>query len=85
VDKAEEYRVLVPENYDGDWMYVVVDRHSKCSTLVGCISADGSSMRPMTIVDRVTMEADLNLYGDDVDGFSVKCLDDDRPFREVGR
>jgi hypothetical protein len=64
-DKQEEYRVLVPDSYADDRILVPVDRHSKRSTLVGCISADGSVMRAMIIVDRVTMEADLDLYGYD--------------------
>jgi hypothetical protein len=67
VDKAREYRVLVPDDYQDDWIHVAVDRHSKHSTLVGCIAADGSSMRPMIVVDRVTMEADLKLSGYDED------------------
>jgi hypothetical protein len=46
-------------------MHVPVDRHSKQSTFVGCISADGSAMKAMIIVDRAIMEADLNLYGYD--------------------
>jgi hypothetical protein len=64
-DKQAEYRVLVPDSYDSNWTYVPLDRHSKRSTLVGCIAADGSAMRAMIIVDRVTMEADLDLFGYD--------------------
>jgi hypothetical protein len=44
-DKQGEYRVRVPDSYEGDWTCVPFDRHSKRSTLVGCISADGSAMR----------------------------------------
>jgi hypothetical protein len=64
-DQSVEYRVLVPDSYDKSWIKVPIDRHSKRSTLVGCIGADGSTMKSMIIVDRTTMEADLELYGYD--------------------
>jgi hypothetical protein len=64
-DKQEEYRVLVPDSYQGDWMHVPVDRHSERPTVVGCMSADETAMKVMIIVDRATMEANLDLYGYD--------------------
>jgi hypothetical protein len=46
---AHEIRVLVPVPYPGSSIAVPVDRHSKIATLPGCIAADGSTIRPMTV------------------------------------
>jgi hypothetical protein len=60
---SHDCRVLVPESFSGNTIKIPVDRNSKRSTLVGCIAADGASLRPLIIVDRKTMEEDLHLYG----------------------
>jgi hypothetical protein len=62
-ERAAEMRVLVPADFPGDRVNVPVRRHSKRSTIVGCIARDGGVMRCVMIVDRVTMEADLALFG----------------------
>jgi hypothetical protein len=62
-DKAAEMASLVPADFSADGIFVPVDRHSKRSMLVGCISGDGSVMKAMVIVDRVTMDDDLQLFG----------------------
>jgi hypothetical protein len=64
-DKPAEIIVLVPADFDKDHIFVPTDHPSKQSTMVGCIAGDGNAMKMMTIVDRVTMEYDLRLYGYD--------------------
>jgi hypothetical protein len=64
-DKPAEMIVLVPADLQDDRIYVPIDRHSKRSTMVGCISGDGGTMKSMVIVDRATMEDDLQLFGYD--------------------
>jgi hypothetical protein len=59
------YQVLVSDTYQKDSIPVPIDRHSKRASFAACICADGSAMKGMIIVDRVTMEADLELYGYD--------------------
>jgi hypothetical protein len=51
-------------------MQVLVDRNTQQSTLVGTIAGDGSTLCPMEIVERVTIEADFRLYG-----YSVERID----------
>jgi hypothetical protein len=60
-----EIRVLVPDTFVGSFIHIPVDRNSKRSTLVGAIAADGTALKPMVVVDRVTMETDLTLVGYD--------------------
>jgi hypothetical protein len=61
-DKPTEMIVLVPTDFEKDRIPVPVDRHSIWSTMVGSIVGDGSAMKGMVSVDRVTMENDLQLY-----------------------
>jgi hypothetical protein len=61
-DRPAEMIVLVPADFDQDRIFVPTDRHSKRSTMVGCIAGDGSAMKMMIIVDIVTMEDDLQFY-----------------------
>jgi hypothetical protein len=60
---ARELRVLVPDDYEHDTIPVPVDRNTKRSTLVACITADGFRFKPFIIVDRVTAEKELPMYG----------------------
>jgi hypothetical protein len=60
---THEMRVVVPVEYEGDTIPVPVDRHSKRSTLVGCISAGGYRMKPCILLERATVESELHLYG----------------------
>jgi hypothetical protein len=64
-DKQAEVIGLVPADYAKDRVFAPIDRHSKRSTMVGCIAGDGSAMKNMIIVDRVTMKDDLRLFGSD--------------------
>jgi hypothetical protein len=66
-DKPAEMIVLVPTDFEKDRISVPVDRHSKRPILVGCIEGDGSAMETIIIMDRVTMEYDLQLYGHDAE------------------
>jgi hypothetical protein len=60
---VHEIRVLVPDTYPGSSIVVLVDRHSKRATLFGFIAADGPTIRPMIVVERVMMEYDIRLAG----------------------
>lgn len=51
-----EMIVLVPAHIEGDRVYVRIHRHSKRSTMVGCIRGDGGVMNTMIITDYATME-----------------------------
>jgi hypothetical protein len=66
-DKPTEMIVLVPMDFKKDRIPVPVDRHSKRPTTVGCIAGDRSAMKAMIIMDSVTMEDDLQLYGYDAE------------------
>jgi hypothetical protein len=61
----QEVKVLVPLDYPDPSIPVPFDRHSKRSMLTACIAADGYRMKPFIIVDRVTAEAELRIYGYD--------------------
>jgi hypothetical protein len=61
-EDAQETRILVPDPYPGSSINVPVDRNTRRSTLVGAIASDGSTVRPMVIVERVTIESDVRLY-----------------------
>lgn len=60
---SHEVRVLVPSTFEGSTIRVPRDRNSKRSTLVGCIAADGSALRPMILLSRKTMENEIKLHG----------------------
>jgi hypothetical protein len=62
---GREVRVILPIDYREPSLPVPSDRHSKRSTFVACIAADGCRMKPFAIVDRVTIEKDLQYYGYD--------------------
>ena len=54
---------IVPANYEFNSVPVPVTRSEKRATLIAAISADGSSLRPMVVLPRVTMESELLLRG----------------------
>jgi hypothetical protein len=58
-----EIRVLVPDTYPVSSTAVQVGRPGKRATLLGCIAADGPTIRPMIVVERVAMESDIRLAG----------------------
>ena len=60
---AHDVKVLVPSSYSEDKIKIPVDRNSKRATLVGCISADGTVMKPMILLSRKTIEGDIFLSG----------------------
>jgi hypothetical protein len=62
---SREVRVIAPIGYPQPWIAVPFDRHSKRSTFVACIAADGYRMKPFVIVPRVTAEKELKYYGYD--------------------
>jgi hypothetical protein len=60
-----EVRVVAPIDYPEPSVPVPYDRHSKRSTLVACIAADGFRLKPFVIVHRATAEKELKYYGYD--------------------
>jgi hypothetical protein len=62
---SRDVRVIVPIDFGEPSVPVPFDRHSKHSTFVAYIAADGFRMKPFAIVDRVTAEKELQYYGYD--------------------
>lgn len=60
-------KVLVPCEYDDNKIPIPEERNYKKSSLVGCVAANGMSMKPMTIVNRKTIDNDINLASFDED------------------
>jgi hypothetical protein len=58
-----ELMVVVPDSYQQRTISVPVDRHTKRSTLTCCISADGQSLKPYIIIDRVSLDDQIILSG----------------------
>jgi hypothetical protein len=58
-----EITVVVPASYDGRSIPIPVSRHTKRSTLPGCIAADGYRMKPFIILARKRMEAEVAIAG----------------------
>jgi hypothetical protein len=58
-----ELMVVVPDSYKQTSISVPVNRHTKRSTLTCCISADGLSLKPYVIIDRVTIDDQIILSG----------------------
>jgi hypothetical protein len=56
---AHEIQVVVPASFPHDSVTVPVIRSKKRSTMLAAISADGSYLTPMMIVQRKTYEIDL--------------------------
>jgi hypothetical protein len=68
---SREVRVIVPIDFGEPSVPVPFDRHPKCSTFVACIAADGFRMKPFAIVDRVTVEKELQYYGYDASNVTL--------------
>jgi hypothetical protein len=62
---GRDVRVIVPIDYREPSVPVPFGWHSKRSTLVVYIAADGFRMKPFAIVHRVTAEKELQYYGYD--------------------
>jgi hypothetical protein len=62
---SREVRVIAPTDYPDPSVPLPYDRHSKRSTFVACITADGIRMKPFAIVPRFTAEKELQYYGYD--------------------
>ena len=58
---------LVPSNYEFNSVPVPVSRAEKRATLLAGISADGTTLKPMLILQRDTLETELILRGYTVD------------------
>ena len=55
--------VVVPADYPNDTVPFSVVRNGKRASLIGCISADGSALRPTVVVPRKRIAANLKYYG----------------------
>jgi hypothetical protein len=62
---SREVRVLARIAYPEPWIAVPSERHSKRSTFVACIAADGLRMRAFVILPRVTAEKEFKYDGCD--------------------
>jgi hypothetical protein len=62
---SHEVTVVVSIDYPDPSVPVPVNRHTKRFTLTACIAADGYRMKPIVMVDRATVEAEVGLYGYD--------------------
>jgi hypothetical protein len=60
---SRELMIVVPSTYLEDSMFIPVDRHTKRSSLAACICADGSSMKPFVIIDRLSIDERVVLAG----------------------
>jgi hypothetical protein len=68
---SREVRVIVPIEFGEPSVLVPFDRHSKRSTFVACIAADGFRMEPFAIVNCVTAEKELQYYGCDASNVTL--------------
>jgi hypothetical protein len=59
-DRTEK-TCLVPSSHAEESVYVPVSRSGKRITLIACIAADGSALKPEIIIPRKTVDADLVL------------------------
>jgi hypothetical protein len=64
---AHEIMALLPHADGGTSIHIPVERQSQRATLVRAIAGDGSAVRPMVIVDHVTVEADIRYFPEKVD------------------
>jgi hypothetical protein len=60
---AQETTCWVPSSADMEFVYVPVSRKGKRITLIGCIAADGSFLRPAVIIARQTVDDEILLKG----------------------
>jgi hypothetical protein len=59
----KEVTVIVPSYYSGEKIELPTDRSTKRCSLLGCICADGSTVKPLLIVSRKTSELELYEIG----------------------
>jgi hypothetical protein len=59
----KDIRVVVPLSDEGDSIYVPYDCSSKQASLLVCIAADGTFVKPMVIVPRLTVEQEVYEIG----------------------
>jgi hypothetical protein len=64
-DWADRQRLTcyIPATVPGDSVYMPVSRLGKRITLIACIAADGSYLRPTVIIPRKTVDSDLPITG----------------------
>ena len=60
---AARVKVMVPRTYEGNTIPVPKNKNMKRSTLVAAIAADGSTLTPMVIISRSTIENEIQKYG----------------------
>jgi hypothetical protein len=60
---ARPETVVVPSDYPLDHIFIPADRSIKRSTLVAAIAADGTGLKPLIIVPRLTIEREVGLWG----------------------
>jgi hypothetical protein len=58
-----EQTCVVPAAHHDDYVYMPVSRAGKRITLMACIAADGSAIKPQIIIPRKTIDDDLVLTG----------------------
>jgi hypothetical protein len=59
----KDIRVVVPVSYEGDSIYVPCNRSSKRASLLVCIAVDGTLVKPIIIVPRLTVEQEVYEIG----------------------
>jgi hypothetical protein len=67
-----EVSVIVPNFYKGEKIEMPIDRSTKRCSLLGCICADGSTLKPLMIVARKTSEIELYEIGYTPDRVTLK-------------
>jgi hypothetical protein len=60
---AHQKICIVPVGSDHDQLYYLVPRTGKRVTLIGCISADGSFLKPTVVIPRKTYDEHIELLG----------------------
>ena len=56
-------KMVVPENFEGKEYYFKINRNQKRSSMISCISLDGSFIKPVLVVQRKKIENELMLMG----------------------
>lgn len=64
---VQDLKVIVPCDYKSDEIEIPVDRNSKRASMITGICADGSSLIPVVVIPRKTIEVELfeNGYTED--------------------
>lgn len=60
---ARDSHIIVPAGVDGKEFELPVERNEKRSTLLACITLDGTYMKPLVIVDTANLTVDLTQAG----------------------